>query len=150
MPQISGKAQLGHQYDRKWLPKLDPEPPTRPKCGRPYWNRKQVRPVLKSISEYLILQSSGDLFPRQLSRALAAFAALGTEEEDAPILEVIEHLPSVLEPHALFVGNLTGEEECRLLRTARARTVDQERDDLTRLGPRALIWGHPEAGVDLR
>ena len=81
----------------------------------------------KSISEYLILilQSNGDLFLRQLSRALAAFAALGTEEEDAPILEVIEHLSSILEPHALFVRNLTGEKEGRLFRTPRARTVDR-------------------------
>ena len=63
------------------------------------------------MPEYLISQSNGDLFVRQLSRALTAFAALGTKGEGAPILEGMEHPPSVLEPHALFVGNRTGEED---------------------------------------
>ena len=52
---------------------------------------------------------------RELSRALAFLAAPGADEQDAPILEVIEHLPPVLHPVALVVGLLPGEEERGLL-----------------------------------
>ena len=67
------------------------------------------------MAEYRCPHSDGNLFVRELSRTLAFLAALGTDEQDTPILEVIEHPQPVLRPDALVVGQLPGEEEHGLL-----------------------------------